>query len=105
MLNMFSHISLMEIFASIYNVVSMRFFKVNITWFGLMFHDRYNDLYSNLHFKIIPIVVSSFGMHGNMNCVLFTLGSVRWLFVPPLSVLQGDYAEAQLLLVKERTQV
>jgi len=30
---------------------------------------------------------------------------VRWLSVPPLPVLQGDYVEAQLLLVKERTQV
>jgi len=37
------------------------------------FFDRYNDSYSNLRFKIIPIVVSSFGMHGNMDCVIFTL--------------------------------
>jgi hypothetical protein len=73
MLNMFSHIGLVEILASIYNAIFMRFFKVNITWFGFMFHDRYNYLYSNLHFKIKPVVVSSFGMHGNMNCVVFTL--------------------------------
>jgi hypothetical protein len=31
--------------------------------------------------------------------------SVRQLFVPPLPVLQGGYAEAHLLLMKGKTQV
>jgi hypothetical protein len=53
----------------------MKVLKVDITWFGLMFPDRYGDLYFNLCFNIIPIVASSFGMHGNMDCTLFTLVS------------------------------
>ncbi len=53
----------------------MRVLKVNITLFGLMFLNRYGDLYFNIRFNIIPIVASSFGMCGNMYCVLFTLVS------------------------------
>jgi hypothetical protein len=53
----------------------MKVLKVNITWFGLMFLDRYGDLYFNLHFNIIPILASSFGMRGNMDGVIFTLVS------------------------------
>jgi hypothetical protein len=75
MLNMSPHVCLIEIFTFIYNGVFIRFFKANITWFGLMFPNSYGDLYSNLRFKIIPIVVLSSDMCGNMDCVLFTLAS------------------------------
>jgi hypothetical protein len=36
---------------------------------------------------------------------IFDIYTVRWLFVPPLPVLQGGYAEAHLLLMKGKTQV
>jgi hypothetical protein len=50
-------------------VVEIKSFSAHMTKLGFTFLDMWVDLYSNHCIKKTPIVASSYGTCGNMNCV------------------------------------